>query len=325
MPSEPLRVGRRVVVRYRLPVGSQPPLTDVVGMVTSVTPEAVCVDGRRGEVTVPLSDIVLARAAPPPPVRRGRPHTAISTSDLERLMADGWRAVEEEWLGDWLLRASSGFTGRGNSVLPLGDPVIDLAEALERVEGWYQARGLPPQFHIDIPSTGKVADDSLGSELLSAGYAVVAPTLVMTGATSDIQPLPGKAPEVTVSPSLTPAWLHAYARQRAIVPGITEKLLTGSAGQVFLSVVGGAGEVTAVARLSVHPGWAGLSGLWVDPGLRGRGLGRAVLQAAAVVARQQRLPSMFLQVEAANRAATALYESEGFRAHHTYVYLRRPA
>jgi ribosomal protein S18 acetylase RimI-like enzyme len=240
-------------------------------------------------------------------------------------MADGWRAVEEEWLGDWLLRASSGFTGRGNSVLPLGDPVIDLAEALERVEGWYQARGLPPQFHIDIPSTGKVADDSLGSELLSAGYAVVAPTLVMTGATSDIQPLPGKAPEVTVSPSLTPAWLHAYARQRAIVPGITEKLLTGSAGQVFLSVVGGAGEVTAVARLSVHPGWAGLSGLWVDPGLRGRGLGRAVLQAAAVVARQQRLPSMFLQVEAANRAATALYESEGFRAHHTYVYLRRPA
>ena len=32
---------------------------------------------------------------------------------------------------------------------------------------------------------------------------------------------------------------------------------------------------------------------------------------------------MYVQVEAENEAAIGLYESEGFRPHHTYAYLRR--
>ena len=122
VPDQPTHVGRRVVVRYRRPAGSHPPLTDVVGVLTQVDDHELVVEAKAGPVRVRRADIVIVRAVPPPPVRRGRPHTAISTVDLERLMADGWRAVEEEWLGDWMLRASSGFTGRGNSVLPLGDP-----------------------------------------------------------------------------------------------------------------------------------------------------------------------------------------------------------
>ncbi len=47
---------------------------------------------------------------------------AISIPDLERRAALGWRAPEEERLGDWLLRAADGFTGRANSALANGDP-----------------------------------------------------------------------------------------------------------------------------------------------------------------------------------------------------------
>jgi GNAT superfamily N-acetyltransferase len=202
---------------------------------------------------------------------------------------------------------------------------MELPEAVDRVEAWYEDRGLPPQFHMAVPSNGEVADEPLGSLLLSAGYAVGAPTLVMTGATSDIQSWPDEATPVTVSASLSPEWLAAYARQRAIVPGVTEQLLTGSTGQLFLSAVGRSGDVTAIARLSVHPSWVGLQGLWVDPALRGRGLGRTVLHAAGRLARERRMASMFLQVNAANEAAIGLYESEGFSGHHTYVYLCRPA
>ena len=42
--------------------------------------------------------------------------------ELERMAAAHWRGTEEEWLGEWLLRAADGFTGRANSALPLGDP-----------------------------------------------------------------------------------------------------------------------------------------------------------------------------------------------------------
>ena len=107
------------------------------------------------------------------------------------------------------------------------------------------------------------------------------------------------------------------------MPGVTEQLLTGSPGQLFLSTSDRTGGLTAVARMSVHPGWAGLQALWVEPEQRGRGLGRTVVHAAGLLARQRRMPSMYLQVEAENEAAIGLYESEGFRPHHTYAYLRR--
>lgn len=321
--SEQLGVGRRVVVRYRLPEGSHPPLTDVVGVVTAADEASVTVDGTRGPVTVRRADLVVVKSVPPAPVRRGRAHLAIGTPDLQRLMAHGWRAVEEEWLGDWLLRASSGFTSRGNSVLPLGDPGVGLDEAVKRTEGWYAARGLPPRFSLSLPVSGDAAHDPLGKTLVGRGYRVVQPTLVMTGASSDIDPVGGDAAPVTVETSLSPRWLEAYGRQRPVVPEVTEQVLTGSGGQLFASTTGTSGEVTAVARMSVHPGWAGVQALWVEPGLRGRGLGRSVLHTVGLLARQRRLASMFLQVEVDRDAAVALYKSEGFRGHHTYAYLVR--
>ena len=323
MPSEPVQVGRRVVVRYRRPPGSQPPLTDVVGVVTAMDQHGLTVEGSAGPVTVRGEDVVVARPVPPAPVRRGRPHTAVSTVDLERLMAKGWRAVEEEWLGDWMLRASSGFTGRGNSVLPLGDPGSSMQSAVEHAEEWYAARGLPPLFHVDLPQSGEAADQPLGLVLLDRGYTAVAPTVVMTGASSDIEPLRDGAAPVHVSAALEPDWLVAYEKQRPTQPGVTEQLLTGSPGQLFLSTTDRSSDISALARMAIHPGWAGLQALWVEPSQRGRGLGRTVLHAAGMLARQRRISSLYLQVEVENDAAIGLYESEGFRPHHTYVYLRK--
>jgi N-acetylglutamate synthase len=41
---------------------------------------------------------------------------------LELLSARTWRGLETGRLGDWLLRAGGGFTGRANSVLVVGRP-----------------------------------------------------------------------------------------------------------------------------------------------------------------------------------------------------------
>ena len=322
-PTNPF--GRRVVVRYRRPAGSHPPLTDVIGILTAMDDDELTVEASVGPVHVRRADVVVVKAVPPAPVRRGRPHTAVSTLDLERIMADGWRAVEEEWLGDWMLRASSGFTGRGNSVLPLGDPGSSIDMAVGHVEEWYAARGLPSQFHLDLPASGAAADEPLGAVLVQGGYQLVTPTVVMTGASSDVDPLHDGAAPVHVSASLEPEWLDFYARQRETLPGVTEQLLTGSAGQLFLSTSDRSGAIIAVARMSVHAGWAGMQALWVEPEYRGRGLGRTLVHAAGRLARQRRMPSMYLQVRADNEAAIGLYASEGFRAHHTYAYLRRAA
>lgn len=323
MPSpSPDPLGRRVVLRYRLPPGSQPPLTDVVGILAAADNGTLTVEGPHGPVPVPRSDVVALKVVPPRPVRRGRPHTAVGDRDLERLMSDGWRAVEEEWQGDWLLRASSGFTTRSNSVLPLGDPGRPLEEAVEHAEGWYAARGLPPQVHLVLTASGDPGDDRLGSLLGARGYTLRQPSLVMTAAAADIGALRDEG-AVTVEATLSLRWSQAYARQRTPVPGVTERVLTGSASTSFLSLAGPSGDVTAVARVTRHPGWAGLSALWVDPDERGRGLGRTLVRATGMLARRHGLAAVYLQVESGQEPAVVLYESEGFRTHHAYGYLRR--
>ncbi len=317
----PVRVGVRVAIRYRLPEGSQASFTDVVGVVTAANERQVTVDSKKGLVTVARRDFVAARAVPPAPVRRRRPHQAVGTADLERLIVEGWRAVEQAGLGDWLLRASSGFTRRGNSVLPLGDPSLPLGNAVDYCERWYAGRGLPAMFHLDLTASGLPEDDPLGAELVSRGYVVEQPTVTMTAASSDVPPLTEQSVPVVMDAALTPAWLQAYARQRSIRPGITEQVLTGSPGQLFASTTAAGARITALARMSVQPGWAGIHALWVDPLARRQGLGRTLVQAVAHLARQHRMGSLFLQVEADNDAALRLYESLTFTTHHTYVYL----
>ena len=75
----------------------------------------------------------------------------MSPDDLERLAARTWRGLEEERLGDWLLRASGGFTGRANSALVVGDPGVPLPEAIAGVARWYQQRGLRPMAQVPLP------------------------------------------------------------------------------------------------------------------------------------------------------------------------------
>ena len=122
---EPSWVGRRVSVRRVIERADDGRLLfgDVVGDLVGLDAQTAVVDSRSGYVEVPLALVSVARLVPP------------STADelaLEEVCARGWRAAETDRLGGWLLRASGGFTGRANSVLPLRAPGLPLDEALER-------------------------------------------------------------------------------------------------------------------------------------------------------------------------------------------------
>ncbi|HET7660709.1 MAG TPA: GNAT family N-acetyltransferase [Oryzihumus sp.] len=323
-PVEALPVGARVVVRSRLadPAGG-PSLTDAVGTLVSVDAGSLVVDTRHGPVTIERSRVVAAKVVPPRPSRRGAPHLALSVEDLQRVMVEGWSPVERAALGDWVLRAAGGFTGRANSVLPLGDPGLPLPEAVAQAEAWYAARGLPPRFLVAGPVGFAVAEDRLGALLLDRGYHETNRSVVMTAAAQVVADASAGTGDVEVTEELTPHWLDAYARQREVVPGATEAVLTGSPGQLFASASTGGG-VVAVARLGlVAGGWAGLYGVWVDPEHRGRGLARALTGALAAQAAARGTRSVYLQTLHANEPATRLYSALGFSPHHGYSYLDR--
>jgi hypothetical protein len=85
---------------------------------------------------------------------------------LERAAARHWQAPDTESLGEWLLRAADGFTGRANSALPLGDPGRPLPAAVTAVESWYRRRDLRPM--IVLPQSA--APDHLENHLNERGW-----------------------------------------------------------------------------------------------------------------------------------------------------------
>ena len=50
---------------------------------------------------------------------------------LEKIAADGHKALEIEKYNDWELRFSKGYTGRANSVRIMGDPIEEINKDVE--------------------------------------------------------------------------------------------------------------------------------------------------------------------------------------------------
>jgi ribosomal protein S18 acetylase RimI-like enzyme len=324
------RAGTRVVVRHRLPspdprTGAR--LTDAVGDLVAVRDDALVVATRRGEVSVPRSAVEVVREVPPRPSRRGAPHRALSVEDLERVMVGAWPAMETARLGDWLLRASRGFTNRANSAMTAGSPGRPLAAAVDEVERWYAERGLPANLSVAGPVGFEVSRDPVGAELLRRGYRPRAVTRTLTAATDDVVTSTSAGPAdvaLRTSEALEDAWLAAYRGYREVDEVAARAVLTGSPAQDLATATADDGSVVGIGRLGVASAWGGVAAMWVAPHARRRGVASAVLGALAGRARARGIRSLHLQTDTDNPAALALYARHGFTPHHDYVNIHRP-
>jgi GNAT superfamily N-acetyltransferase len=330
-PAERLAVGERVVVRHRLPPGSDAGAADVLGMLVSRDSESLVIETRSGLVTVSRASVVVAKEVPPPPSRPGPAHLRVSPEDLELLMARGWVATEQDTLGSWLLRSAGGFTNRANSVLPVGEPSMPLGAAIEHVERWYAERRQPARFQVPGEPGFEPAAHPVAGVLLEKGYSAgVGPVPgahvhVLTAPLGARPPPAPGATAVRAVDGLTPEWLRAYGQSREVVPGITEQVLTGSRRQLFLSVTDpGSGRVVGIARVAVHPGWAGVFALWVDPERRRQGVANAIVSAARNSVLEHGVRAVYVQVSQTNTGALAFWADLGFVRHHDYTYLSAP-
>jgi len=306
-----VQVGDTVSLRVQADTGP----TEVVGTVLAASADSLTVRRRDGAVVdLAVTQITAGRVVPPSPAQ------TIDATELERIGALGWRALDEEPLGDWLLRASAGVTGRGNSALAAGDPGRPLGEAISAVEAWYDARGLPPQIQL----ADGVAPSELAGQLDDLGWARSPATHVMTAELGPVLRAAGDADvEVRLDEILDEAWLAAW---RVEAPGLdidaARALMTNHDQPVFASVRDGE-RCLAIARAAVDGRWAGLFCVEVAADARRSGLGQAVSAAALRWAVSQGARRAYLQTSSDNTPAVSLYESMGFTLHHNYVYRSR--
>jgi GNAT superfamily N-acetyltransferase len=314
-------------------------------------------------VRIAESALVAGKVVPPAPVRPARPApagiedravpsaSAVNTSaadapdpvvtavprvtpeEIEEIASRAWPATETARLGDWTLRAAAGFTRRANSVLAVGEPGVPLDQALTAVARWYESRRLTPW--VQVPDGSPYA-----TALEARGWAREGDAVLRTAPLAPLLELPAEG--VTLSRTPDAAWIAAYHRTGSLAEAAL-KVVSGGPSVWFASIPGamptagtdadaveGAGAVPAAGPVPRAIGRAVVDGPWVlfgavevTPSSRRRGLATTVMGALARQAHAEGATAVYLQVEADNDAARALYDRLGFTDHHRYHY-RRP-
>ncbi|MBY6539528.1 GNAT family N-acetyltransferase [Rhodococcus sp. BP-349] len=287
--------GSRVVLRYRLPDGSTPPFTDVIGVLTR-SGAAVTVRPESGDpVTVPAERIVALKALAPRPVRNSE------IRGLESAAADAWPGLEQEWIGGWLLRAGAGVTRRGNSASPLRPDASTVD--LPAVAAWYRDRDLQPSL-------------SLPDRLLRppAGWSLSAEAVVLT-----LPIPPSTGPDTDTERVAVPdeRWLAHHPRYRD-----RPDLLTAVRDGVVTFLRRGDAAVARAAVTAAPTGrrWVGITAVATRPNERRRGHASALCAEAVRWGAARGATHAYVQVEVENDEARSLYERLGFTEHHRYRY-----
>jgi ribosomal protein S18 acetylase RimI-like enzyme len=321
----------------------RPLFSDALGELTELTDSHLTIVTERGPLRVPLAEVARAKRVPPrlkalPEADSGKPHRpapadsdklhrrayAAEIAALELAGNEAWPAPEQDRLGDWLLRAAGGWTGRGNTALPVGDPGVPLAEAIAAVRRWYAARGLPPKINVPLPLAAPV-----NAALDALGWHTNPPTLVQAAPLARLLSTTGPRadlPPVRLFEAPSRAWLEVVAGRKGALPDAAIHLLTAVREVRFAEVYADTGELLAIARGTVTGAgqYFGIFLVEVVPAARRRGLARQVIGALAGWAGQLGATTAFLQVEEHNRVALALYQRLGFTAHHRYLTRTAP-
>lgn len=297
-------IGHRVVVRHRIPGG----LTDLIGVLQACTPAVVTV--RHADSTlheIAAADVTAAKRIPEMPLR------PVDVDQLFLTAALGRPAAETVHLGQWLLRASAGWTGRANSLLPAGDPGLPVPEALRRTVAFYSDRQLVPQVQVRL---GSPQDQ----EIRALGWVDARPeqsdVLVMHTTLDHVNAAPGYDVQLSEVPNA--AWYRAAFE--GPVPEVAPKVLEGAAKAVFAAVELD-GSVVAVGRGSMTGHWLGVDSIRVAAGFRRRGLGTAIVQGLARWAGPHGGRRTYLEVLEENTAAMATYTRLGYQEAYRYRYL----
>lgn len=312
----PADEGRRVSLRHRLDDAAPgtASLTDVVGRLVTWTggwDGELVVQRRDGTpVRVPAASLVAGKVVPP----------EISAEELQAVAELGWPPAETARLGEWVLRADGGVTGRANSVRVAGRPDRPVREALDVVTRWYAERDLPPLLQVPVPS-------AYDADLDALGWAVARRTVLRTAATADLlaRTAARAVTDLTVLRHAEPGseWLALV--EPDLEPEALARILTRSREAVVVEARDAAtGELLGTGRASAADStvgrWAGITSIMTAPAARRRGVATRVLHELARWADAAGCARTYLQVLEDNAPAHALYAALGFEVHHRYEY-----
>jgi ribosomal protein S18 acetylase RimI-like enzyme len=231
----------------------------------------------------------------------------LSLDDLERLGDRMVPGKQRRQIGEWILRADLGVTGRANSCWVKGCVDSNFGADLDSVERWYEQLMLPPRIQVFD------GNEPIVAALIDRGYVARPGALMMTADEIDVAHTPGA--KWRVSPTVPPGLAELVGDPGRVVE------CTRALGSV-LAVTCEIDGLTVGGGVVVVDGHAAGIGMMHTHRLHRRtGIASAVLRRLAEEATLGRAHHFWLQVAPDNHSARRLYENVGFTSRHSYAYL----
>lgn len=217
--------------------------------------------------------------------------------------------------------ADAGVTGRVNAVAPLRFDSLNVEGAIDAACTWQKKRGVKPCFKI---ADAVCMPRDLPQRLAARGWAPHTETLVMTAAIdaalAALPPHENVALSADYLPAMddvlrqTSASEAEYAERSAIAQRTPQPRRFASMAEH--------GAISAVGLTVATGDHAAIFLMRTAPAFRRRGLARTILSALLRWAHSAGAQTAYLQVEAANAPAIALYRASAFESAYSYRYWR---
>ena len=245
--------------------------------------------------------------------------------DATRIEEAGLNALQTQrqlFFDGWLLRLSPGKAKRARSVNPCFGSSRPLDAKIDHCEALYASHGLPLLFRM----TPFVRPPDLAPALAAREYVEFDPTLVQAARIDGARA--AQCPKgIDLAAASAPEFVEAAGDLRGSSPlqrAAHLERLTCSPLALHAIVARSGGNVVACGLVIRDDTLAGIYDMMTADAQRGRGLATTLVASLLQWAARQGGTHAYLQVNADNAAALAVYRRFGFATMYTYHYCARP-
>jgi len=241
----------------------------------------------------------------------------ISPKRIEEASLNAWPALGQILYDGWILRFSKGYTKRANSVNPLWDSKLDIAEKIDYCEKLFAEKNLPMVFRL----TPFVVPNYLDAILAARNYNKLDATSVMA---LDIQNthFPPMDADSLLDHDLD-SWLGSFCQLGGYDVNEHQthrEILSLIPTKCIFSMLYHDGAVVSCGLGVLDADYVGLFDLITAEEHRNQGFGRELITGMLSQARAAGARYAYLQVTQNNQPARHLYQLLGFREYYSYWY-----
>jgi GNAT superfamily N-acetyltransferase len=232
---------------------------------------------------------------------------------------------QQRWLDGWILRLSPGKAQRARCVNAVATGYRPLSEKLAEAQAAYRTAGLRMLFRITPFTQPPGLDDWLSQR----GWQRFDDTQVMVCASLPRSAGNAQPDDPDFEETSHEVYAHIVGEFRGTtMPGReahAQRLLQSPVLYMSLVLRSAQGQVLAGGQCAIEGDLAGLYDVFTLPAVRGQGLSRRLCAKLLALARERGARVGYLQVDASNVAARAVYRRLGFGDAYAYHYRALPS